>query len=687
MNRATSKLHIVALLFGHFGVCGISFAQPLLDEQDSFKHLFQGSSLDGRRAPTTTIQRLPGCFQSPTTSPLNSYRVDRTNFLQPVGPESIGPERVPSTVTPSTTSPAGATPIPTGPNRLNLLPGIPDELKTSEAVGTDNKYGQFVERTVDPEQRLAVLINRPRILVFKETPKRIYLPNDQIATYDVVSATEIAIYGKKVGSTVLTIWVTDPNDMQKLQRLSYLVEVVADPEQKKHMEKVYEALEKEINQAFPDSMVRLSLVGDQIVVRGQAKDAVESAQITRIISLNAPRIQRDVQAQRQQAVQQTVNLAGGGFLNQPQANPAPIGNQASNIINLLRIPGEQQVMLRVTVAEVQRSAARTIGLDFSVANSGGATVFSSLVGGLLSSGGNLPALLDNGQVQVAIKALRNLSLARTLAEPTLTTLNGKPASFQAGGQFPVPVVTGFTSSGLQGVDFVPFGVQLQFTPFIVDRDKVRLTVSASVSTRDTSIGTSVGGGAVSGLNSRTFQTTVELRDSQTLAVAGLIQTNFGATSDRVPLWGDLPLLNRLGGAADGTTAGEQELIILITPELVAPLEQHERPSLPGQGVFEPGDVEFYLKGRLESRRSEDFRSPVRTDIDRIRRYRRCEDMFIIGPQGRSYGSFGSAAPAVISTPAAIEPTFAPIEGQRVFPPPTPAEEPDWDASLLPDRPR
>ncbi|MCI0681331.1 MAG: type II and III secretion system protein, partial [Gemmataceae bacterium] len=243
-------------------------------------------------------------------------------------------------------------------------------------------------------------------------------------------------------------------------------------------------------------------------------------------------------------------------------------------------------------------------------------------------------------VLLAVNALRTLKLAKTLAEPNLVTLNGNPASFQAGGRFPVPVLGGFTGNGLQGVAFVPFGVQLQFTPYVVDRDRVRLNVNAEVSTRDESIGTSIGGGGgtqVSGLATRNFTTTVELREGQTLAVAGLIQNNFGADTDRVPFWGDLPLIGATGGF-NRTSSGEQELVILITPELVHPLETCFTPNLPGSDVFEPGDLEFYLGNRLESRRSRDWRATVRTDYHRIRAGDKfCEDEFIIGPAGPTYG--------------------------------------------------
>ena len=227
--------------------------------------------------------------------------------------------------------------------------------------------------------------------------------------------------------------------------------------------------------------------------------------------------------------------------------------------------------------------------------------------------------------------------AKSLAEPLLTTSNGKAANFLAGGEFPVPVVTGNAYGGLQGVSFVPYGVQLNFTPYITDKDRIRLSMSANVSTRDTSVGTTIGNSVVPGMTSRNFSSTIELREGQTLAVAGLIQTNLGADRDQLPFLGEIPLLNRLTGF-DRTSAGEQELVILITPELVQPIKAGTPlPRLPGADIFDPSDIEFYLCGRLEGLRTKDFRSPAMTDLQRIQRYNRCEQIYIFGPSGYQNG--------------------------------------------------
>jgi len=161
-------------------------------------------------------------------------------------------------------------------------------------------------------------------------------------------------------------------------------------------------------------------------------------------------------------------------------------------------------------------------------------------------------------------------------------------------------------------------------------------VTADVSTRDVTTGTTVNGSSVPGLNTRNVQTVVELREGQTLAVAGLLQTNFGSDGTRVPFFGDLPVIGRLA-AFDHTSAGEQELVILVTPVLVHPLAPNEVPPLPGSDTFEPSDVEFYLLGRLESNCPADWRSPVRTDFERMCIQKRTESQLIIGPSGHSDG--------------------------------------------------
>ena len=577
--------------------------------------------------------------------------------------------------------------------RLPTL-GLPPGLSTPEPTPEiKREYGQFVEREITPENTIQVVVGRAKVIVLREKPRRIYIPDENVAAFQVVTDQQFAVVGKKVGRTVLNLWFPDPrdpSDKNKDRILSYMVVVLPDPEraaldvleERKRLEgevkafqQALKALEREIKEAFPDSAVQLSLVGDQVVVRGESKDVIEAAQILRIVAEHTPT------ARRTKVDSKNVNVAFIPGLGDEQAAVNAIREilQGSpDMVNLLRVPGEQQVMLMVTVAEVNRTAARTIGMDFSIVNgrfamlqnTGGLLTTASAASGaaqaLTQVGGNLPTAIDNGNVLMAIQALRTLNFARSLAEPNLTTLNGKPANFQAGGSFPIPTSVVTPGGAAQSVSYQNFGVSLQFVPYITDRDRIRLQLNASVSTPAITT-TEVSGAQVpSQIAQRQFSTTVELREGQTLTVAGLIQNNFSGTSKRIPLWGDLPIIGRTGGN-DSLTSGEQELVVLVTPLLVHPLEMCKTPAIPGSDMFEPGDIEFYLLGHLEGRRSEDYRASVRTDFARQERYIHCNDVFIIGPQGTTYGCCKSGScpcPATntsnLSSAPAPEPVQTPV---------------------------
>lgn len=599
--------------------------------------------------------------------------------LEPILPKRVGPTffaqvgEPPGSVVPRVRAqlppPVPQDPMPGFPEAdgFERLPSLPDPSGDipKPSASRQRVFDRFVEKTIEPERNLDVFVSRPRLLLLRQAPLRYQIADEEIASVDIITETEISVSGRSIGTTVLNLWFTDDQNPGEKIVLSYLVRVHPDPVSRVRIEQIYRALQDEINQAFPDSVVELSFVGNEVLVRGQAKDILDATMILRAVGANSQRRSQTVPIE-----QLNLQIAGANYGEEsdPVEDAVVRGEQAAEylravasarqqgVINMLRVPGEQQVNLRVTVAEVNRSAARSIGLNFQINSQSGVPVFSQLTGGLITAAagggagtmlaGNLPTILDNGQVPIAINALRQLGLARSLAEPNLMTINGQVARFHAGGSFPVPVVTGATAIGLQGVAYVPFGVQLNFRPTITDKDRIRLLVSATVSTRDESIGTNIGGAgggggggsSVPGLQSRNFNTTVELRNGQTLAVAGLIQNNYGANSSRVPLAGDLPLLGRLF-SNNGASAQEQELVVLVTPELVHPLDAGEASVLPGQDIYEPDDVEFFLLGRLESRRSEDYRSAVRTDSARLKNYRRCQQHFIIGPSGHSDGRY------------------------------------------------
>ncbi len=570
-------------------------------------------------------------------------------------PNTVADAKLPQTKAKANDLTQQCPPVSTGKNDLFRTEACDQNVPVVACPSPSDlaEAGKFVDNNfLDPKTPLTLYAGRTRLMVFKQPPTRIQIGDEKIVGYTLISPKQLSLLGstKDLGSTVLNLWFRDPADKAKEIVIGYLIRVVPDPETRAELEVRYKMLAAQINKAFPDSRISLNLVGDKLTVSGQAKDVADAVQILRIARSVAP---------REPDAKLPFNL--GSVTLEPYA---PGRNRfqdlmdaaGPHIINLLRIPGEQMVTLRVTVAEVNRSAARSIGLNFTIANKQGLQVFANNTGningslsglgvfqgfGLVGAGGgvgqianNLPAALDNGQIILAINAMRNLGYARTLAEPSLEVINGQTGTFHVGGEYPIPIVTGATSVGLQGVEFKPFGVQLTYTPTITDRDRIRLNLSFTVSTRDLSSGASFNGANVAGLNTRNFQTTVELRDGQTMAVAGMIQNNLGTQASRVPLLGDLPVVGRIF-AFDQINAGEQELVVLVTPEFSHPLCEGEVPPLPGSDIYEPGDLEFYLLGRLESRRQYDYRSPVRTDLQRMRSYHRCEQLYIIGPSGHS----------------------------------------------------
>ena len=195
---------------------------------------------------------------------------------------------------------------------------------------------------------------------------------------------------------------------------------------------------------------------------------------------------------------------------------------------------------------------------------------------------------------------------KSLAEPTLVTLSGKPATFLAGGQFAVPTTVGVGGVQAATTTFQDFGTELQFTPTVIDKDKIRLQVAPTFSTLNQDV--TVAG--IPGLDTRTVTTTVDLREGQWLAIAGLIQDKQSGARSAVPFLGKLPILGRIFGSQQ-TTRQETELVVLVSPELVHPSEPEQVPLfLPGMEVTDPTDKEFFHHKQIEGNPKEYYRSTV-----------------------------------------------------------------------------
>jgi pilus assembly protein CpaC len=298
------------------------------------------------------------------------------------------------------------------------------------------------------------------------------------------------------------------------------------------------------------------------------------------------------------------------------------------VVNAMNVAGPQQVMLEVRFLEVARSAGRELGVNLyagngnltQVGNSGtaGRPLASSpqgvpllaTAGGLLSGAapfGNLLTnvlKLNNGtSVDLLVQALETKGLVRRLAEPNLMALSGESARFLAGGEFPVPVPSTTGGGGANGfptvgIEFKKFGVELGFVPTVLSRGVINLRVEPSVSELDFANAVTIQGTVVPALTSRNARTTVELRDGQSFAIAGLLQTRNSEDVSQLPWIGSVPVLGALFRSASYQQK-ETDLVIIVTPRLVAP-------AVPGQTLASPldsrlpaNDVDFFLNGQME----------------------------------------------------------------------------------------
>jgi len=402
-------------------------------------------------------------------------------------------------------------------------------------------------------------------------------------------------------------------------------------------------LKAQLRQIFPTAMLNLKQLREHLIVEGQARSPEQVQQILTTIEAYLSSIQLNETPTSRSGVQQD-QVVGVGQEEVPpqggndiQENPRVAfepGERAQTsssltrpqLINLIRVPGSQQVMLKVTVAELNRTALREMGVNLKLGN-----FFENTV---IGSGNTTIAFGDD--VTMIMKALRSNSVATVLAEPNLVTLSGFPATFQSGGEFPVPQSSQF--GGFGGTMFKDFGVQLSFTPFIQENGIIRLTVSPEVSNVDKSLSVAViaGGDAVPGVRTRNTSTTVELRQGQTLAIAGLLNRETNGNTNRLPVLGDIPILGTFFSSTSHQVQAEQELMVTVTPYIVGALDSDQCIPLPGTEVMEPSDLEVFLLGRISGRTGLPYRSTTNWDdpLGCIRQQRLEKDN-VYGPYGFS----------------------------------------------------
>jgi pilus assembly protein CpaC len=492
---------------------------------------------------------------------------------------------------------------------------------------------ELMDSAIANDAVLEVIVGQGRILTTKDPIARegetalLATGDPTVIEVSAESPRMVRILGRRVGMTDLSI-TTDTG-----QIYTYQIHVVYD----------LRLLTAYLQQLFPDAFIELKQLRDHVILQGQARSVEQIAQIERTLTAYlaseqvAYRVSGNQRSQPEGMPGEPLDQPP--LDGQPGIGPTPIETPTdplrvrfeypqARIINLMRVPGVQQVMLKVQVAELNRSALRRIGADLFIQDGG--TIIETFLGNIDTA--TVRGVFDNGDVEIILNALRANGVATILAEPNLVAMNGHEARFFAGGEFPVPVPTSLTE--VPAVEFKDFGVIVNFVPTILDDETIRLRVSPEVSNIDQFIQIGLGQDAPV-LSTRSVQTTVEMKQGQTLALAGLLQVELDATTSRIPGLGDLPYLGPLFSNTSHERV-EKELLVMVTPYLVSPMDACQAPPMPGSEILDPNDCEFYLLNRIEGRTGYPHRSTTSWDDPCGWRYLlNLEEREFCGPVGYS----------------------------------------------------
>ncbi len=426
-----------------------------------------------------------------------------------------------------------------------------------------------VSAQVNSGQLITVPVNQGVLVDFSVPLKEIRVANGTVAEATATAPTQLLISGKSFGTTQLIAWTEGGQQ--------HVFTIACDLE--------LDRLQASIRTVAPRAGVRATGVLNSVLLTGTAPDTETAEKIAQIAQIYSPQV-----------------------------------------VNHIKVAGTQQVLLRCTVAEVNRTATRQLGFNGWLGGENFRDVFAvNQIDGInpanigAAAGANIrqnvPFLTGTDgipltgtpqlslgfprvQMQVFIQALRENGLLRVMAEPNLVAISGHEASFLAGGEFPIPVPQNSGGGVSITIDYREFGVRLRFTPVVLSESTIRLRVAPEVSEPDFSTAVTLSGFVVPGLTQRRAETTVELGAGQTFAIGGLLSERTRATSRKVPALGDVPVLGQLFSSVRYQQE-ETELIILVTPELVAPISPNQVAYVPGRNHTPPNDWELYGLGKIE----------------------------------------------------------------------------------------
>jgi pilus assembly protein CpaC len=422
-------------------------------------------------------------------------------------------------------------------------------------------------RTLDVEMGKTVFFNTDFAV------RRVSVGDPETLDVNVLSPRELSLVPKKIGTTNLVLW-----EAGGAPALVVDVNVGSN----------YTPIEHRIESALGTSGVKVESAGESVVLTGTVPSPVYADRAMAVAKAFFPK----------------------------KAN--------ERVVNALSIGGNQQVMLEVVMAEMQRSLGRNMTFNFTTVLETGGKLYGldSMIGSLMSIDERVLALtpatlgksfnfgdridlagtiINEGDflMDMFIEAAQQQGLARVLAKPTLLARSGQAASFLAGGEVPIPIAQGGAFGSIT-IEFKEFGVGVQFAPTVLGPDRIYLEVSPEVSQPDFTLATISGGALIPGFITRRASTSVELGDGQSFAIAGLLSDQVNSAVEKYPLFGDIPVLGTLFRSVQ-FQRNETELVMIVTPRIVKPLPAGQI-HLPTEAYVAPNDFELYMLGALEAQR-------------------------------------------------------------------------------------
>jgi pilus assembly protein CpaC len=469
--------------------------------------------------------------------------------------------------------------------RLTLiaLAGLAAALPAPAVAQEGNRTAPSIDAGQSTPELIAISTGQSRIIRTPWPATRVSVTDPTVADVEILAPDQVMVMGKKPGATDVMIW----ND--KEQVWSAQVRIGADVAR----------MQADLRQLFPGSRLSVEEIRNVLVVGGYLRKLDDS-----------------------KALRDFLQQSGVPFLDKTS------------------VAGLQQVQIRVRVAEVSRSAIRTLGVNTYYSgsdffggvqpgpSSGGAlnpgftigpNQFSSAVSPSITIFGGVP----DWDLNFFIQALAENQYLRLLAEPSLNCLSGEKASFLAGGEYPIPVVQGGAAESTSiSIEYREFGVRLQFEPVVLGDNTIRMMVAPEVSELTDLGAVTIQGFRVPALSVRRATTTVELKSGQTFVLAGLLQQRADGRNSRIPGFGDLPVIGSLFRSVR-YNAGETELVVLATAYLVEPLDQTDPAAVPGDLHVPPNDWELFARGRLAGASRTRLSAPdaawmKATGLDRLR---------------------------------------------------------------------